>query len=53
MDLCRVAKLIENFERDHEHVQAYYGDLEAAIRWLMDAVFEPNDPKWKAGHRKQ
>lgn len=53
MDPYRVVKLIENLERDHEHVQTYHGDLEAAIAWLMDATFEPNDPKWKAGHRKQ
>ena len=49
VDLSRVAKLIEYLERDPEHVQTYYGDLEAAIRWLMDATFESMDPNEKAG----
>lgn len=26
-----------------EHVQAYYGNLEAAIRWLMDTTFGASD----------
>ena len=48
MDLSRVAKLIKSLERDPERVQTYYGDLEAAIRWLMDTTFEATDPNEKA-----
>lgn len=43
MDLSRVVELIKNLERDPEHVQAYYDDLEAAIRWMMDTTFEATD----------
>jgi len=48
-DLSNVASLIGSLERDPEHVQTYYGELEAAIRWLMDATFESKDPNEKAG----
>ncbi len=48
VDLSRVAKLIRSLERDPERVQTYYGELEAAIRWLMDATFEATDPNEKA-----
>ncbi|UCC29793.1 MAG: hypothetical protein JSU86_16505 [Phycisphaerales bacterium] len=48
MDLSRAAKLIKSLERDPEHVQTYYGDLDAAIRWLMDTTFEATDAKEKA-----
>lgn len=46
--MSRAAKLIESLERDPEYVEAYHGDLEAAIRWLMDATFEATDPNEKA-----
>lgn len=48
MDLSRAVRLIKSLERDPEHVQSYFSDLEAAIRWLMDATFEATNPKEKA-----
>ena len=43
-----MVKLIQSLESDPEHVRTYYGELKAAIRWLMDATFEATDPNEKA-----
>jgi len=48
VDLSSVAKLINGLERNTEHVQAYYSNLEDVIRRLMDATFEATDPNEKA-----
>ena len=31
--------MIAELERDPERVPAYYGELESAIRWLMDTTY--------------
>lgn len=35
--------LVRELERSPSRVPAYYGDLEKAILWLMDATFESED----------
>ena len=39
MDLSRCQALVAELERDPERVPAYYGELESAIRWLMDTTY--------------
>lgn len=35
-------------ETDLSRLPAFFGELERAIAWLMDATFESTDPKEKA-----
>ena len=39
--------MVAELERDPERLPAYYGELESAIRWLMDLTFESKDPHEK------
>ncbi len=48
MNLACCQSLVRELERYPSRAQAYYGDLEAAIAWLMDATFEATDPNEKA-----
>ena len=45
LDCCKT--LIAELEHDLERLPAYYGELESAIRWLMDTTFESKDPAEK------
>ncbi len=48
MDLNRCQHLVAELEHDPEQVPAFYGELESAIRWLMDTTFESKDPAEKS-----
>ena len=48
MDLASCQPLVGDLEADPSRVPAYYGELEAAILWLMDTTFESMDPAEKA-----
>ena len=43
MNLAHCQSLVRELERTPSHVPAYYGELERAILWLMDATFESQD----------
>ena len=43
MDRPTAATLVRALEADPSRVPAFYTDLEAAIRWLMDTTFETTD----------
>ena len=46
MDPCGCQALVAELEHDPERVPAYYGELESAIRWLMDTTYlEPDAAK--------
>ncbi len=47
MNLDRCKTLIADLEHNPEQLPAYYGELESAIRWLMDTTFESKDPQEK------
>ncbi len=47
MDLNRCQRLVAELEHDPGQVPAFYGELESAIRWLMDTTFESEDPSEK------
>ena len=36
-------RMVAELERDPERVPAYYGELESAIRWLMDTTYLESD----------
>ena len=48
MDLSCCQQLISELEVDPSRVPTYYGELEAAILWLMDITFSSTDPQEKA-----
>ena len=43
MNLAHCQSLVRELERQPSRVPAYYGDLEKAILWLMDATFASED----------
>ena len=43
MDRPTCVNLVRTLEADPSRVPAFYTDLEAAIRWLMDTTFETAD----------
>ncbi len=43
MNLAHCQSLVRELELSPSRVPAYYGDLERAILWLMDATFESED----------
>ena len=43
MNLAYCQSLVRELERSPSRVPAYYGDLERAIRWLMDETFKSED----------
>ena len=47
MNLDRCKTLIAELEHNLEQLPAFYGELESAIRWLMDTTFESKDPAEK------
>ncbi len=47
VNLACCQSLVRELERYPTRVQAYYGDLEAAIAWLMDVTFKATDPNEK------
>ncbi len=47
INLDRCKTLIAELEHDPEQLPAYYGELECAIRWLMDTTFKSEDPAEK------
>ena len=47
MNIAHAESLIGELEHAPSRVQAYHGDLEKAISWLMDRAFESTDPDEK------
>ena len=47
MNASSCQSLVAELERDPEQVPAYHGNLESALKWLMDATFKSTDPKEK------
>ena len=47
MNLDRCKTLIAELEHNLEQLPAFYGELESAIRWLMDTTFESENPAEK------
>ncbi len=44
MNLSQCQALVADLERDPRRLPAYHGQLESAIKWLMDRTFESTDP---------